>query len=126
MTNFYFEWESIKDYKTLIIYSETENPDLLIDEVQKELENIQIEEADFERMKKVWIANEVKMIDYVDTTVSNIYYDLINYHRVIENKVDLIRNMSKEKLDQILSNMSFKNRSKVILLPNKIITKESD
>ena len=66
------------------------------------------------------------MIDYVDTTVSNIYYDLINYHRVIENKVDLIRNMSKEKLDQILSNMSFKNRSKVILLPNKIITKESD
>ena len=34
--------------------------------------------------------------------------------------------MSKEKLDQILSNMSFKNRSKVILLPNKIITKESD
>ena len=126
MTNFYFEWESIKDYKTLIIYSETENPDLLIDEVQKELENIQIEEADFERMKKVWIANEVKMIDYVDTTVSNIYYDLINYHRVIENKVDLIRDMSKEKLDQILSNMNFKNRSKVILLPNKIITKESD
>ena len=48
------------------------------------------------------------------------------YVEVIENKVDLIRNMSKEKLDQILSNMSFKNRSKVILLPNKIITKESD
>ena len=126
MTNFYFEWESIKDYKTLIIYSETENPDLLIDEVQKELENIQIEEDDFERMKKVWIANEVKMIDYVDTTVSNIYYDLINYHRVVDNKVDLIRKMNKKRLDQILSNMNFKNRSKVILLPNKIITKESD
>ena len=32
--------ESIKDYKTLLIYSETENPDLLIDEVQKELNEI--------------------------------------------------------------------------------------
>lgn len=124
MTNFYFEWETIKNYRSLIIYSETENPDLLIDEVQHELENMNITEADLERIKKVWIANEVKMIDYVDNTVSNIYDDMIRYKRLVDDKIMLIKKINKKTLDSIIKNMNFTNRSKVILLPNKIITKK--
>ena len=124
MTNFYHEWDSLKDYKTLMIFSETENPDLLIDEVEKELQNIEICYEDFERMKKVWIANEVKMIDYIDTTINNIYDDMIRYHRVVDNKIELIRKMNKKTLDNLVENLKFTNRSKVILLPKKIITKE--
>ena len=75
-------------------------------------------------MKKVWIANEVKMIDFVDTTVSNVFDDMIRYKKLIPNKVDLIRKMNKKTLDKILANMKFNNRAKVILLPSKIITKE--
>ncbi len=124
MTNFYNEWDTIKDYKTLMIFSETENPDLLIGEVEKTLQNIEITVEDVERIKKVWIANEVKMIDYVDSTISNIYDDMIRYHKVIDNKIELIRKLNKRKLDHLISNMKFTNRSKIIILPKKIITKE--
>ena len=125
MTGFSCEWDSIKDYKTLLIYAETENPDLLIDEIEKELENIEISLEDVDRLKKVWIANEVKTIDDIDSTISNYYDDIIRYHKVIDNKLELIRKMNKKTLDNLISNMKFNNRSKVILLPKKIITREN-
>lgn len=124
MTSFYNEWDYTKDYRSLLIFAETENPDLLINEIQNELDNIKISEEDLERMKKVWIANEVKMIDFVDTTVSNIFDDMIKYKKLVPNKIELIRNINKATIDKIISNMRFKNRAKVILLPSKIITKE--
>ena len=124
MSSFFFFFYSTKNYSSLLIYAETEDPELLIEEVQKELDYIKIEEDDLERMKKVWIANEVKMIDFVDTTVSNVFDDMIRYKKLIPNKVDLIRKMNKKTLDKILANMKFNNRAKVILLPSKIITKE--
>lgn len=123
MTSFYYEWDDIKKYKSLLLYAETENPDLLVAEIEKELSNIIITQEDFERMKKVWISNEVKMIDYVETTVNNLYDDMIRYKKVINNKVDLIRNLDFNKLSKLLGQMKFNNRSKVILLPMKIITK---
>lgn len=126
MTNFYHEWDSLDDYKTLMIFSETENPNLLIEEVEKTLQNIEITIDDVERIKKVWIANEVKMIDYVDSTLNNVFDDMIRYYKVIDNKIDLIRDMNKRKLDNLISNMKFTNRSKLILLPKKIITKKQD
>ena len=123
MTSFYYEWDDIKKYKSLLLYAETENPDLLIAEIEKELANIIITQEDFERMKKVWISNEVKMIDYVETTVNNLYDDMIRYKKVIDNKIDLIRKLDFNKLSRLLGQMKFNNRSKVILLPMKIITK---
>ena len=123
MTNFYYEWDDIKKYKSLLLYAETENPDLLVAEIEKELSNIIITQEDFERMKKVWISNEVKMIDYVETTVNNLYDDMIRYKKVIDNKVELIRNLDFNKLSKLLGQMKFNNRSKVILLPMKIIAK---
>ena len=123
MTSFYYEWDDIKKYKSLLLYAETENPDLLIAEIEKELANIIITQEDFERMKKVWISNEVKMIDYVETTVNNLYDDMIRYKKVVDNKIDLIRKLDFNKLSRLLGQMKFNNRSKVILLPMKIITK---
>ena len=71
------------------------------------------------------ISNEVKSMDFIENTVSNIIDDKIKYNKLINNRVDLIRKLNKKKLDDIISRMNFNNRAKVILLPNKIITKES-
>lgn len=125
MTNFYYEWDSIKGYKSFIILAETENPELLIDEIEAELKNISFNVDDIERIKKVWISNEVKATDFIETVVNNIIDDKIRYNKVIDNKIDLIRKINKQKLDEIVLKMNFNNRTKVILLPNKIITKES-
>ena len=95
--------------------SSTNHPESLIEAIKEELSNHELDEAMFNRMKKVWIANEVKMADYIDSTVNNIFDDMIRYHKVIPNKVDMIRKMNMKTLEKIVSKIDFDNLSVVIM-----------
>ena len=117
LNNFYTDWDNTERYKTFIILDSTNQPSQLIKEIKKEISNHDLDEDMFQRMKKVWIANEVKMADYIDSTVNNIYDDMIRYHKVIPNKVDIIRNMNMEVLQEIVSSIDFDNLSVVTMLP---------
>jgi len=108
-TNIYTEWESVDDMHIFYMMGSSEESSRFIEEVKKELLNIEIDEADFTRMKKVWIANEVKMIDDVDSTVHNVYDDIIKYKRIISDKVSVIRNMDFNKCKEIISKIDFNN-----------------
>lgn len=108
-TNIYTEWESVDDMHIFYMMGSSEESSRFIEEVKKELLNIEIDEADFTRMKKVWIANEVKMIDDVDSTVHNVYDDIIKYKRIIPDKVNVIRNMDFNKCKEIISKIDFNN-----------------
>ena len=61
----------------------------MLEEIEEELDNINISEKDFERIKKVWIANEVKITDSIASMQRNIFSDIIIYNKIIDNKVDL-------------------------------------
>ena len=115
LNNFYSDWDNTEQYKTYMILSSTNHPESLVQEIKKELSNHELDEAMFDRMKKVWIANEVKMADYIDSTVNNIYDDMIRYHKVIPNKVDMIRKMNMKTLEKIVSKIDFDNLSVVIM-----------
>ena len=64
----------------------------------------------------MWIANEVKLTDYVNPISYNIYDDLIRYNKVIYNRVDLIRKMKLSKLKEIISSLNLKEKATVIML----------
>lgn len=115
LNNFYSDWDNTEQYKTYMILSSTNHPESLVQEIKKELSNHELDEAMFERMKKVWIANEVKMADYIDSTVNNVFDDMIRYHKVIPNKVDMIRKMNMKTLEKIISKIDFDNLSVVIM-----------
>ena len=115
LNNFYSDWDNTEQYKIYMILSSTNHPESLVQEIKKELSNHELDEAMFERMKKVWIANEVKMADYIDSTVNNIFDDMIRYHKVIPNKVDMIRKMNMKTLEKIVSKIDFDNLSVVIM-----------
>lgn len=115
LNNFYSDWDNTEQYKTYMILSSTNYPESLVQEIKKELSNHELDEAMFERMKKVWIANEVKMADYIDSTVNNVFDDMIRYHKVIPNKVDMIRKMNMKTLEKIVSKIDFDNLSVVIM-----------
>ena len=109
INNFYTEVETIDGFHTLYIMSSSEEPDELIKEIKDELGNVKINKNDFERMKKVWIANEVKMIDDVDSTVNNLYDDIIRYKEVIGDKVDRIRSLDFDIMNEIVEKINFNN-----------------
>ena len=119
MNNFYSDWDNTEEYKTFLILASTNHPESLISAIKEELSKHELDEAMFQRMKKVWIANEVKMADYIDATVNNIYDDMIRYHKVIPNKVDIIRHMNMKTLEKIVSHIDFDNISVVKMSPQE-------
>ncbi len=119
LTNFYTEWENLEDFRIFYIMASTNDPSQLLTEINAELNNIDISESAFERMKKVWIANEVKMIDNIDATVNNLYDDLIKYKKVIPNKIELIRKMNLEDINNLIKYISFDNMSVVEMYPKE-------
>ncbi len=119
MNNIYTEWEKIEDYKTFYLLASTEKPDELIKAIEEEFKNITITEKTFNRIKKVWIANETRMIDNIEATVSNSYEDILKYGKIIPNKIDIIKDMKAKKLDSLRKQLDFKNISIVKMLPNK-------
>lgn len=119
LNNIFMDWDNTEEYKTFLILSSTNHPKELIKEVKKELQNHVLDEAMFQRMKKVWIANEVKMADYIDATVNNIYDDMIRYHKVIPNKVEIIRKMNMKTLEKIVFSIDFDNVSVVMMSPQE-------
>ena len=115
LNSIYLEWESIKGYKTFYLMASSRKPEELIKRIKDELHDIKIDKKSFERKKKVWIANEVKMIDSVNATVNNFYDDIIKYKKIIPDKVDLIRKMKIEKLNDLINKIDFKNISVVTM-----------
>lgn len=111
LSGIYTEWESIDGFKTFYLMASTTNPNKLLDEVKYELDNLVIKEETFTRIKKVWIANEVKMIDNIDATVNNLYDDVLRYNDVIPNKVELIRSMNIKTINELIKKINWKNVS---------------
>ena len=120
LNSIYMEWEKTNLFRCFMLSASSSLPDLLVKEIKDRLNKLEISKDDFERMKKVWIANEVKMADYIDNTVKNVYDDMINYGKVISNRIDLIRSLDLKKLNKIISEIDFNNTSVVVMLPKSI------
>ena len=111
LNNFYSDWDNTEQYKTYMILSSTNHPESLVQEIKKELSNHELDEAMFERMKKVWISSEVIKSDYADSLVDTVVDDLINYHKVITNYVELIKNMNITTMREVISSLDFTNKA---------------
>ncbi len=119
LNDIYTEWEDTNDFKTFYLFATTTSPSELIEEIKYELDNKQVSTKAFERIKKVWIANEVKIVDNIERMESNIYDDIIKYNKVIDNRIELIRKMEFKKLTKLLVDIDLSNIS--IL---KVLSKE--
>ena len=81
--------------------------------IKKELKSKKIKEADFNRIKKVWIANEVKAYDDLYEVVDRSSRDVIKYGDIIDDRVDKIKNMTLKKLNSTIKSIDFNNLSVV-------------
>lgn len=116
LNDFYTEWESTEDFKTFYIFANTTKPNELMKEIESELDNLNISQKSFERIKKVWIANEIKVADDIHKTERNIYSDIISYNKPITNRIELIKKMNINRLNKIIKDIDFKNRSSLVVM----------
>ena len=110
------EWESITDFRTFYLMANTINPDKLEKALEEEIKNINLDKDTFQRIKKVWIANEVKMIDNINATVNNLYDDILRYNKVIPNRIETIKKMKLDTLKELIKSIDFNNSSIVKMI----------
>lgn len=115
LNSFYTEWENIEGFNTFYLMASSDNPKELLKEIEEEIASIKFDKESFDRMKKVWIANEVKMIDDIDSTVHNLFDDYLKYGKVINDKIDIIRSLDFDIMNKLFKELDFTNRSVVIM-----------
>ena len=118
-TGFYVEKNTFYNYLTLDITAESDKADMFIDEIKKTLNNINIKAEDLKRIKKVWIASEIRMIDNTEMTVDNIYSDYIMYNDVYLNRIEYIKKLNIKRLNKFIDLLDLSNQSIVMVLPNE-------
>lgn len=116
LNDIYTEWETTNDFKTFYLFATTIKPNSLVKEINEEFDNISVSEKAFNRIKKVWIANEVKIVDNIDRMEHNIYDDIISYNKIIDNRVEMIRKMNFKTLNKLIKEIDFSNRTKLVVL----------
>lgn len=121
LNDIYTEWEDTRDYKTFYLLATSKDPEQLLKEIKYELNHISIAKRTFERIKKVWIANEVKMIDDIEREESNLFDDIISYNKIVTDRIEIIRNMSYKTLTDLISKIDLTNMSTLKMF-NKEIT----
>ena len=117
MTSLYIETNIVGNFATLSFFADTDRADKLLEKIKKELLIHDISETDIERLKKVWIAAEVECSDNIRWTVNSLIADIIKYGDIINNKIDIIRELNKKELDMVISNIDFDNYSVVYMNP---------
>lgn len=121
LTHAGYEWEDEyeKNIRSLLLYAETTKPDYLLDMIDETLRNIHISQEEMERLKKVWISSEIRMMDYVNSVGNLIYTDLIAYRRPVLDRVEKIRGMNYKTLEQVLKVLDLSNKTELRVLPKK-------
>jgi predicted Zn-dependent peptidase len=113
--SFYTSINDVDNYKTLEFFAKTKKAQEFIERIDQELKNISILEEDFNRIKKVWIAAEVAIVDNYELNLDNISDDIQKYGDLIPNKIDIIKSLNKKQLDEMINSLNFNNRTTVII-----------
>lgn len=119
MNSLMYERMIVDDYLIITFWIESDDPKQLIEKIKEHFNNSNITKEEVERCKRVWISSEVIMTDNVEITVDNMVNDIIEYGRVITEKIPLIREMNLEKLKEVKESINFDNTSTVILTKEK-------
>ena len=108
-SGYYFQ--NLGNIITFNVEVDSFNNKAYLEELHKYLKSLDILEEDLERMKKVWISSEVIKTDYADSLVDTVVDDLINYHEVVTNNVELIKSMNIATMRDVLKTLDFTNEA---------------
>lgn len=100
------------------LINETNSYDKLIDKIEKTLKNIEINEEDLERKKRVLISNELFSFENIEVINEMIIDSIIFENKIESDMISLIRSLNKKELDDIIENLNLDNKA-VIILKNK-------
>lgn len=117
--NFYMDHLSFDNVYTLTIEAESEYADLFKDEVDNTINNINITEEDFNRIKKIWISVVIRSLDNKEHLAYSIVDDIIKDGKIYD-QFDLINSLNYIELESIINKLNLDNKSFVLMIPKDV------
>lgn len=105
----------VDDYFIIEFYAESEKPKEFIEKLIDNFKNIKITKEQLERYKKVKIASIVMNSDNVESVSEDIINDYITWDKIIDNQIEIVRNMNIECLNKIVEDLDIDNNATVVL-----------
>ena len=103
----------------ITINADTEKVQELLEMIKETLQNIEIDDDEFENKKKLFISNNLYTLEDVDAINSNIVNNLIIYGQYETNYDKIIRNVTKKEIEDLIKQLNFDNVSIVVINPLK-------
>ena len=97
------------------LINETNKYEEFIEKIKERLNNLEINEKDFNRKKKVLISNEIFAYENVEA-VGDIIVDNIIYNKELEdNPIEIINNLNMKEFLELIKKIDINNTSLVVL-----------
>lgn len=115
----YFYGYSIEceNHLSIIFVGESKKHQQFIDELLKAITKLKFDEQEFERIKRVWISSEIRMIEDNETTARNIINDVVSYGEYKNNRIEDIKNLQFNEMINLYKRINWDNKSIVVLSP---------
>ena len=117
VTGFYYDHNIFDNYFVLEFDAESDKADIFKSLIDKTFNNIEINENDLERLKRVWIASEIKISDSTDLMAESLADDLIVYNDIYPNRIEIIESLNMDELNGVLRDLDLTNSSFIIAFP---------
>ena len=105
----------VGDHYILSVKAKTNKPIKFIDKIEDHIKSEEFSEEEFERIKKLWIASEVRITDSIRALSYNIMDDIVNYDNFKNTKISDIKSLSYKEFIKIINLIDFSNVSKIVI-----------
>ena len=105
----------VGDHYVLSVKAKTNKPIKFIDKIEDHIKSEEFSEEEFERIKKLWIASEVRITDSIRALSYNIMDDIVNYDNFKNTKISDIKSLSYKEFIKIINLIDFSNVSKIVI-----------
>ncbi len=107
----------IDDYAILNLTSDTKKPKELINAIKEEIENINIDEKEFKRKKKVLISSMIHLFENIKTLNHHIIDSVNNYGNFNNDMLKLLRGLNIKEYREFIFKLNFNNYSSFVIKP---------
>lgn len=120
LSSSYFYMEDAGNITTIYFSAESTFPDELLDEFKKKIKNLMISASDIDRLKKVYIASEIRGSSYVNSVMSSLVGDLIRYKKIVDDPIKLYESLNIKDARDVLNSLNLDNMSSFVMIPENI------
>lgn len=115
--NLVTDFINTEEYILFTVLAETMKPDIVLEKIQKELQNLKIEEEEFLRKKKTLLSSLIYTSDNIFSINQIVMNDIIRYHNFNPNRYEEIKNLNYKEFCSLTKELNLNNFTTMSIYP---------